>query len=81
MVFLIRYHFERGVLMSSENNITTTKDIYKKLTLICKTFNIDRQKLVDLAFNELFDLILTDPSIFLEKIGIIDNIKRIFHEE
>jgi len=67
--------------MSIEHNITTTKDIYKKLTLICETFNIDKQKLVELAFNELFDLILTDPSIFLEKIGVIDNIKRIFNEE
>lgn len=49
--------------------------------MISKSLNIEKQKLVELAFNDLFDLILSDPSIFLEKVGIIDNLKRALSEE
>ena len=73
---------KKGVFfISNEHNITTTKDTYKKLSMISKSLNIEEQKLVELAFNELFDLILSDPSIFLEKVGIIDNLKRALSEE
>lgn len=67
--------------MSKEYNITTSEEIFKKLSEISKNLNINKQKLVELAFQELFDLVLSDPSIFLEKVGIIDNLKRIISEE
>jgi len=42
---------------------------------------VDINKLIDLAFYELFDLVLSDSSIFLEKIGTIDNLKKIISEK
>jgi len=67
--------------MGSEFNINMKEEIYIRLLKISKTLNIDKQKLVDLAFEELFDLIINEPSIFLERMGIIDNLKEILSEE
>jgi hypothetical protein len=67
--------------MSKEYNIVTSEETYKKLSEISKSLNINIQELVKLAFHELFELVLADPSIFLEKVGIIDNLKSIISEE
>ena len=66
--------------MSKEYNITTSEETFRKISEINKSLNIGIQKLVELAFNELFELVLSDPSIFLEKVGIIDNLKGIISD-
>jgi len=65
------------IIMSKEYNIATSEETYRKISEISKSLNISIQKLVELAFHELFELVLSDPSIFLEKVGIIDNIRGI----
>ncbi len=67
--------------MSKEYNITTSEETYRKISEISKSLNISIEKLVELAFHDLFELVLSDPSIFLEKVGIIDNLKSIISEE
>ena len=69
------------VVLSDKVPIQISNDIYEKLTKLSKSLNVDFNKLIDLAFYELFDLVLSDPSIFLEKIGTIDNLKKIISKK
>jgi len=69
------------VVLSEKVPIQISSEIYEKLNNLSKSLNVDINKLIDLAFYELFDLVLSDSSIFLEKIGTIDNLKKIISEK
>ncbi|KKM91252.1 hypothetical protein LCGC14_1230380 [marine sediment metagenome] len=68
-------------ILSEKNSIQIQKEIFEKLDKLSKILNVSKEELIELAFNELFELVLSDPSIFLEKVGIIDNIKKIISEK
>ncbi len=63
--------------MSDEHKFPISEETYKKITEISKSLNVDLEDIVNLAFHELFDLIFNDPLIFLEKIGLIEKLKKI----
>lgn len=63
--------------MNDEFKLPISEEIYKKIAEIGKSLNLDMKDIVNVAFHELFDLILNDPLIFLEKIGLIEKLKKI----
>ena len=65
------------VIMNDEFKLPISEEIYKKIAEIGKSLNLDMKDIVNVAFHELFDLILNDPLIFLEKIGLIEKLKKI----
>ncbi len=68
-------------ILSEKNSIQIQKAIFEKLDKLCKILNVSMDILIGLAFHELFDLVLSDPSIFLEKVGIIDKMKEIISDK
>jgi len=69
------------IVLSKEYSFQVSKEVSEKLTKLSKSLGVNINELIELAFHELFDLVLSDPSIFLEKIGIIDNLKEIINEK
>ncbi|MEE9378881.1 MAG: hypothetical protein V3V33_12690 [Candidatus Lokiarchaeia archaeon] len=65
----------------NEHNITISEEIYKRLTDLSKTLSVNINTLIELAFYEFFDLVVSDPYIFLEKVGIIERLQKIITEE
>ena len=65
--------------MNDEYKFPISKEIYNKITEISKSLNIDMEDIVNLAFHELFDLILNDSLIFLEKIGTLEKLRKILN--
>ncbi len=63
--------------MENDREIPILKDTYKKLEEIAAKYNLDVQDLSTLAFNHIFDLIQGDPFIFLDSIGLINELKMI----
>jgi len=68
-------------ILSEKNSIQIQKEIFEKLDKLSKILNVSMDILIKLAFHELFELVLCDPSIFLEKVGIIDNLKKIISDK
>ncbi len=69
------------VILSEKNSIQILKVTFEKLNELSKVLGVSKDKLIELAFHELFELVLCDPSIFLEKVGIVDNIKKIISDK
>ncbi|KKN20546.1 hypothetical protein LCGC14_0934360 [marine sediment metagenome] len=67
--------------MSNEYNFPVSEGTYKKITEISNSLNIEKETLINLAFHELFDLIINDSQIFLEKIGTIEKLRNIINKE
>ena len=67
--------------MSNEYDFPVSKGTYKKITEISNSLNIEKETLINLAFHELFDLIINDSQIFLEKIGTIEKLRNIINNE
>ena len=67
--------------MSNEYNFPVSKGTYIKITEISNSLNIEKETLINLAFHELFDLIINDSQIFLEKIGTIEKLRNIINNE
>ena len=67
--------------MSNEYNFPVSEGTYKKITEISNSLNIEKETLINLAFHELFDLIINDSQIFLEKIGTIEKLRNIINNE
>lgn len=69
------------LILSETNSIQIQKEIFEKLDKLSKILNVSMDILIGLAFHELFELGLSDPSIFLEKVGIIDKMKEIISDK
>ena len=69
------------VFLSEKSSIQISRMVFEKLNELSKTLSVSIDELIELAFHELFDLVLSDPSIFLEKVGIVDNLKKIISED
>ncbi|KKK40713.1 MAG: hypothetical protein Lokiarch_49120 [Candidatus Lokiarchaeum sp. GC14_75] len=67
--------------MGNEYNFPVSEGTYKKITEISNSLNIEKETLINLAFHELFDLIINDSQIFLEKIGTIEKLRNIINKE
>ncbi|KKN25305.1 hypothetical protein LCGC14_0886150 [marine sediment metagenome] len=65
--------------MNNEYNFPVSKGTYKKITELSNSLNIEKETLINLAFHELFDLIINDSQIFLEKIGTIEKLRKIIN--
>ncbi len=63
--------------MQNSYKISIPKDLYEKLEKLSELLKISIQEIVQLAIKELFDLIKNDSEIFLERLGIIKNLKEI----
>jgi len=67
--------------MSDEYIFPVSKGTYNKITELSNSLNIEKETLINLAFHELFDLILNDSQIFLDKIGTIEKLRKIVNKE
>ena len=67
--------------MNNEYNFPVSKGTYNKITELSNSLNIEKETLINLAFHELFDLIINDSQIFLEKIGTIEKLRAIINNE
>ncbi|TXT61275.1 MAG: hypothetical protein BAJALOKI2v1_40069 [Promethearchaeota archaeon] len=66
--------------MNDECKIEISNEYKTKLEKISEVLNVSISKMIEIAFNEFFELVYCDTDIFLEKIGLLDNLREVINE-
>ena len=61
--------------MINKHEIVISDESYAKLKKLSELLKTDVDFLIQIAFNEFFELIRDDPMIFLEQVGLISRLK------
>lgn len=68
------------MIMEDPYKIEIRGDVYSKLERLSEKLGVKISKLIDIAFDEFFELVCYETEVFLEKIGLIESLKNVIKE-
>lgn len=66
--------------MEEPRKIEIRDDVYSKLQRLSNKLGVEISELMEIAFDEFFELVCYETEIFLEKIGLIESLKNVIKE-